>query len=95
MDCSALLGLGSGGQQAHVSEQHMYLLLEQSEEYALRSRLTNDPDAFKCWRSAGGQDLGEPVMEDLCWTGCWLGSCGLSFASDGGYETMKSGKTMD
>ena len=67
---------------------------EQSGEYALRSRLTNDPDAFKCWRAAGVQDLGEPVMENLCWTGCWIGSYGLSFASDGGYETKKSGETM-
>ena len=25
----------------------------------------NDPAAFKCWLSGGGQDLGEPVVEEL------------------------------
>ena len=91
MDRPALLGLGSGGQQAHVSEQYIYLSLEQSGEYVLQLRLINDPDASKCWRAAGVQDLEKLVMEDLCWTGCCVGSCSLSLASDGGCETMKSG----
>ena len=38
---------------------------EQSGEYALRSRLTNDPDAFRQWLSGGVQDLGEKVVEEL------------------------------
>lgn len=79
MDCSALLGLGSGGQQAHVSEQHMYLLLEQSEEYALRSRLTNDSGLQVlaiCWGAGPGRTSdGGLVLDRLLAWQLWAELC--------------------